>query len=390
MTNVTVTVRIVNEEGQETSPGRIPPPQSILNAVPANHFVLVVLDARGTNAIFSRKAGQGDESQAQLFIGRNLDTRLPTLSVRKVALDLLTGAKMRAEPLEKDKEVRIFNILEDHLQHAPQGVTPRYARLTSRRDAILPHRSQAKPQYWARLTWWDYYNGGTLKRMISRYNKQARVVPKWLAARCAHQILQTLHFMYTVCRPPIMHGDFNANNILLHYPTPNSPPDFYVIDFGKLSGIGGEGYQKFPAEDPYCPENMGPWDFAIFANVIFKDLISKEDAKNEDTPLGAFYADLQAQKKAYFSSPEMPNLMPFIKTARDLEASFMAEETSLQVLGEDQTTLLPAVFSSREEAANASLCGPFQIWRKLATENNFDNTDTTQYFGDFERHPNAY
>lgn len=360
--NLDIAIHIADET-PIALPEEIPSREAIYNAIPVGQYIILVTDGQGRKQIFARKVGEGVEAEAQLLLGPSPNE--PTiLTVRKVSHDLLTESQTQTAP--PDIEVRIFNLLQAHLQIPNiNGLTPRFAELTSSGDVELPPHPRGRR--WARATFWNYYNGGTVGKMVSRYDNQAKGVPKWLAARFAHQVLQTCQYMYHVVRPAVVHGDMHQSNILLHYSTPrnaNSAPDFYVMDFGQAR-CGGD-VVKNSTTDPHSPLELGPWDIFRFLST-FRRMLSGEDKTNRNTPLGGFLKDLEAMNNGYNTALVMPDLMPFIIRAQDLEAMFTAQAASMEILGEGGPSLLPTVYATREEAAGASLHGPYQTAKRTPT-----------------------
>ena len=360
--NLNVSVCIADEPSTPTvQPDEIPSREAIYRSIPTGQWIILVADIQGKRCMFARKF-DGMEAEAQLLLVPSNDGPLSG-AVRKVAHNLLTEAGTQSTPV--DREVRAFNLLASHRQNpSANGLTARFAELTQNGDIELPTHPGGRR--WARATYWKYYNGGTVGNMISRYEKEAITVPKWIAARFAHQVLQTLQYMYHVVKPAIVHRDLHQSNILLHYPTPNnasSAPDFYLLDFGQAR-FGGD-FLSDPTENPNSPKELGTWDVNLFL-VSFQRMLSEEDRTSRNNPLGAFRQDLRALCDGYSTATVIPDLTPFINRARDLETSFAAEAASVGILRGPNPPIMPAIYTTRDEAAGASLHGPFNIARRTA------------------------
>lgn len=376
---ILVELRVRDEGGQTTSPERIPSRQELLDSIPDGKYILLLADGQGERRFFARKVGDGVNGDAQLLLGPDANAPSETSkcysTVRKIAHELLDQAQIQKKPI--GKEVQVFELLERHLPNA-NGLTPRYARLTSSGDVEIQHGFPGCGRLWARTTYWDYYNGGTVGSTVRRYDTHAGSVPRWLTARFAHQILQTLQFMYHVVSPAVIHSDLHKDNILLHFPAAGAAPDFYIIDFGEAR-IEGDVIRDSDLEAKH-PLNMGAFDIYRFLST-FEGMVLADDKRDQNSLLGGLLRDLEALRDGYQDAPAIPDLQPFINRARDMEAQFFAQDPSRDVLGERSMSLLPTVFSTLQEASGAQLHGPFEIARKSGQ--GFDvETPALPFLGD--------
>ncbi|KAL1861757.1 hypothetical protein VTK73DRAFT_6933 [Phialemonium thermophilum] len=194
-------------------------------------------------------ANDGSEEGLYLYVGslpsgvfsgaqRVRHVRSGTVQVRKVRHHSLH----HQAAAQKDKEVKVA----EKFARTPvrPGAHPRVAKLLAHGDEPVVYDTPDRPvplsrRTWARVSYWEFYNGDTLFHFIQTYravyNKhsdQTRprfVVPLVLVARFVHHTLESLQF----CQDAgVAHMDLSTRNIWLHWASDRDElPEFYLGDF---------------------------------------------------------------------------------------------------------------------------------------------------------------
>lgn len=140
-------------------------------------------------------------------------------------------------------DARIANILASHALN--RAIILRVPAVLS--DATIPDPDSGKT---SRVSYWSFCNGGDVGDFAQECRESGAVVPQGLVFRFLRQVLETLHFMYTGLPHPLIHGDLNSGNILLHLAPGNAAPDFHVVDFGTATwGQHINSLQDIPRSD---------------------------------------------------------------------------------------------------------------------------------------------
>lgn len=199
-------------------------------------FGYMFIAADGDEFLFVRNLGEGMQGMVQLL--QNVRTK--ELVARKVNHRRLNAAQV-ARP---NRETTVIGHL-DTLPR-PAGCTPRYYELISHQD--VPSGTAMNPARWTRESYWRYYNAGSLWDFQSLYSSK-NPPPYAFIARCIHQLLETVQFMFTAGHVPVYHEDLHVHNIFVHWDE-GYLPDFFIGDFG-LARLADE---PFPNAHVHCAQ----------------------------------------------------------------------------------------------------------------------------------------
>ncbi|KAK3689943.1 hypothetical protein B0T22DRAFT_441381 [Podospora appendiculata] len=124
---------------------------------------------------------------------------------------------------QPDREIEILKLLKSF--PTTNYPAPRLAECISNADI------QSAPGKYSRVSYWKFYNGGTVQKAFYQEHKY---LPYSLLARFMWQICESLQFMYQAGPEAVYHTDLHTQNIWLHWPENGSGdlPDFIIGDFG--------------------------------------------------------------------------------------------------------------------------------------------------------------
>lgn len=181
-----------------------------------NRFGILFLGPRRERLLcVNPNLGAGVQSSAQLV--RNMATS--EILVRKTRQK--TVVKERVERLER--EVNIVN----HLRRQ-DGPKPLFAGLRDWEDLYIGEEVSR----FTRVSYWDFYNVGTMVNLYDIYNRAGHVPPPAIIARALWQVLATIQWMMHDIEPSVLHTDAHDGNVFVNWPNGHPMPDFILGDFG--------------------------------------------------------------------------------------------------------------------------------------------------------------
>lgn len=178
--------------------------------------------------LFIKILGSGMYATAQLI----LQVQTGELVVRKVE-------KRRLDELEKEEEdpERILFLIQS--QARQRGLQPNVSHLYSADDEPAPQRRGGRKLLYHRVRYFKFYNGSTLSDFYQACETRDIAPPPSLILTMIQDVVQALHFMYSMKPNFVMHGDLHRGNIFLHWEQNVSRgPRFFLGDFGR-STCGG-------------------------------------------------------------------------------------------------------------------------------------------------------
>ncbi|KAK4649837.1 hypothetical protein QC762_704650 [Podospora pseudocomata] len=225
--------------------------------------------------LFIRELGTGVSCRAQLV--RHLPTgeyRVRKVLHRRVPIgeDLPRNIRYTVDAdiqaiIQFNNETAIVDLLQKSGERDQLKIAALYSHST--------HADEKKKKY-SRVSYWSLSNGGDLDSFLADYQHH---IPRPFILQFLSQMLTTLQHMYTACHDrlgPMVHNDFHAGNILLHYPSDaRSPiPEFHLIDFGlatplSLASIADDNDFLLPE-----PGNPPVWDIPRLLRVVDKLLVT--------------------------------------------------------------------------------------------------------------------
>ncbi|KAH8781033.1 hypothetical protein F5883DRAFT_516390 [Diaporthe sp. PMI_573] len=173
--------------------------------------------------LFIKILGSGLYATAQLV----LQVQTGELVVRKVDKRLFD----ELEKQEEDPERILFQVQSQARQ---RGLQPNVSHLYSADDKPAPQRRGGRELLYHRVRYFKFYNGGTLSEFWQACETRDIAPPPSLILTMIRDVIQALHFMYSMKPYFVMHGDLHRGNIFLHWEqNASGGPRFFLGDFGR-------------------------------------------------------------------------------------------------------------------------------------------------------------
>ncbi|KAL1840057.1 hypothetical protein VTJ49DRAFT_833 [Mycothermus thermophilus] len=363
---------------------------------------------RGGKYIVHKPIEGGYQSHVQIVA----DVNTKELFVRKTSKKPFppTGSEgPSSTDTPTDPEIRILKTLKTFPLRDPmypdEGLRPRW--ITCHRYYEVPDAFRANKV--TRVSYWKYYNGGSLHDMMENGVR----VPTSVLARCVAQVCETLHVMYHCGDEPIYHCDLHTRNILVHWPggtTYKNKPDFYIGDFGYARtateslidtecchGVDarfeqrqwerGHGRKYSP------PPRVAPagcrrrWDIALFLDTLSHQLNKKIQWYGWSPLLQELFDTLRElddrDRRMATRDPtsKPPSLISMARSARAIEVIALKAERDTEDYdaflekGRDAVrslTYRPPFVWDREKSRRPAAT-PFEVLKKDAKEWGFEN-----------------
>lgn len=175
--------------------------------------------------LFAGNLASGSQCQAQLVV--KVAPQAGELLIRKVTIHRLDPSMLMSE----DHELMAASHLQEEEEAQRRHAQPKIVRLYSVNNVESCPRRTRHSRYVHRVTYMRYYNGGTLEQLLDSYERRRQLIPRPLIRHLAWQVMQSLHFMYSL-DSPVLHMDLEMRNIFVHFENDSNSPDFYVGDLG--------------------------------------------------------------------------------------------------------------------------------------------------------------
>ena len=214
--------------------------------------------------LYIRNFGSGTESVAQLV--EDIDTR--EVLIRKVRARRPRRRRKHAAADEnwrpkKPREIRILEAIRRTFR-APEPGLPAYiaecydheyircsSSSSSSEDVGAQEEEEEEEEEegahtkYSCVSYWRLYNGRSVR---TRWLTGDVRPPVAAVARMTHQVLGTLHYLYTAGERPVYHEDLHFGNVWAHWTADAPLPDFYLGDFAD-AGFAGSRDGPCPARD---------------------------------------------------------------------------------------------------------------------------------------------